>query len=60
MKGKARKIGNAEGIVIPKKILKEFGWKAGDKLALSIVDGVINLEAAEATESQLQAGRLGM
>lgn len=46
MKVKIRKIGTEEGFVIPKKMLAKFGWKAGDKLSLSITGGVMVLQAA--------------
>lgn len=61
MKVKVRKIGNAEGVVIPKKMLARLDLKAGDKLALSTTDGMINLQAAEADiEDQIKAARQGI
>jgi putative addiction module antidote len=69
MKVKVRKIGNAEGVVIPKKMLARLGLKAGDKLglkaggklALSVTDGVLNFQVAAADiEDQMEAARQGM
>ena len=39
-----RKIGNSEGIIIPKEALDLLGLKAGDKLALSTPDGLLQLQ----------------
>lgn len=61
MKIKMRKIGNAEGVVIPKQMLMRLGWKAGDKLVLSTTDAVINLQSAQADiEDQMEAAHDGM
>jgi AbrB family looped-hinge helix DNA binding protein len=43
MKVKVRKIGNAEGVVIPKALLRKLGWKAGDQLELSTTGNTIRL-----------------
>lgn len=56
-----RKIGNSEGIIIPKEILDRMGLKAGDALELRETAGNIELvpEHAELRE-QLEAARRGM
>lgn len=56
-----RKIGNSEGIIIPKDILDRLGLKAGDNVEIREENGGISLvpEQADLTE-QLKAARLGM
>ncbi|WCJ63425.1 AbrB/MazE/SpoVT family DNA-binding domain-containing protein [Agrobacterium tumefaciens] len=56
-----RKIGNSEGIIIPKEVLDRMGLKAGDSLELREAAGNIELvpEHAELRE-QLEAARRGM
>jgi putative addiction module antidote len=56
-----RKIGNSEGIIIPKEILERMGLRAGDSLEIREENGAIALvpEQADLAE-QLKAARLGM
>ncbi|NLS19283.1 AbrB/MazE/SpoVT family DNA-binding domain-containing protein [Rhizobium sp. P40RR-XXII] len=56
-----RKIGNSEGVIIPKEVLQRLGLKNGDALEIREANGNIELvpERADLTE-QLQAARLGM
>ncbi|MDE1992935.1 MAG: AbrB/MazE/SpoVT family DNA-binding domain-containing protein [Rhizobiaceae bacterium] len=56
-----RKIGNSEGVIIPKEVLQRLGLKNGDALEIREVNGNIELipERADLTE-QLRAARLGM
>jgi putative addiction module antidote len=56
-----RKIGNSEGVIIPKEVLHKLGLKSGDTLQLDEVDGSIQLtpEKADLAE-QLRAARIGM
>lgn len=56
-----RKIGNSEGIIIPKEVLNKLGLKAGDTLEITETDDGIALrpEQAELSE-QLKAARLAM
>ncbi len=56
-----RKIGNSEGIIIPKDVLDRMGVKAGDELTLKEENGEIKL-APQDTDlaEQLKAARLGM
>jgi putative addiction module antidote len=56
-----RKIGNSEGIIIPKEVLDRLGLKAGDSVEIREEDGRISLvpEQADLAE-QLKAARLGM
>ena len=42
-----RKIGNSEGIIIPKEVLERLGLKAGDQLDLQHEGGNIILSATE-------------
>lgn len=56
-----RKIGNSEGVIIPKEILDRMGLKAGDTLEIREQGGNIALtpESADLAE-QIKAARLGM
>jgi putative addiction module antidote len=56
-----RKIGNSEGVILPKDVLQNLGLKAGDTLELREVDNGIELvhQKADLTE-QLRAARVGM
>lgn len=56
-----RKIGNSEGIIIPKEVLDRLGLKAGDSVEIREENGSISLipEQADLAE-QLKAARLGM
>jgi putative addiction module antidote len=56
-----RKIGNSEGVIIPKDVLDRMGVKAGDELILSEEDGKIKLVPQNTDlAEQLKAARLGM
>ncbi|MDP9839052.1 AbrB/MazE/SpoVT family DNA-binding domain-containing protein [Neorhizobium sp. NPDC001467] len=61
MNATIRKIGNSEGIIIPKDVLDRMGLKAGDTLEIREENGNIALvpEQADLAE-QLKAARLGM
>lgn len=56
-----RKIGNSEGIIIPKEVLDRLGLKTGDTLELRETSNNIELipEQADLAE-QLKAAREGM
>ncbi|AXV14936.1 AbrB family transcriptional regulator [Neorhizobium sp. SOG26] len=56
-----RKIGNSEGIIIPKEVLDRMGLKAGDTVEIRVEDGNIALvpEQDDLAE-QLKAARIGM
>lgn len=56
-----RKIGNSEGVILPKEVLESLGLKSGDTLELRQVDNGIELLQQEADLSeQLQAARIAM
>ena len=56
-----RKIGNSEGVIIPKDVLDRMGVKAGDELTLTEENGKIKLVPQNADlAEQLKAARLGM
>jgi putative addiction module antidote len=56
-----RKIGNSEGIIIPKEVLDRVGVRAGDSLELREEDGKIVLVYQDADlAEQLKAARIGM
>jgi putative addiction module antidote len=42
-----RKIGNSEGVIIPKEILERMGLKAGDQLELSTKNGGLLMQPVE-------------
>lgn len=42
-----RKIGNSEGIIIPKEILERIGLKEGDQLQLSLEGGELRLKSLD-------------
>jgi len=56
-----RKIGNSEGVIIPKEVLDRLGLKSGDVLEMRENSSGIELviEPADLAE-QLKAARLGM
>lgn len=56
-----RKIGNSEGVILPKEVLQRLNLKAGDSVTLAELDGEIHLIPAN-TElaEQLEAAREGM
>lgn len=56
-----RKIGNSEGVVIPKEVLERLGLKTGDLLNLTSDGGTITLNPVAADLStQIEAARIGM
>ena len=53
-----RKIGNSEGVILPKEVLERMNLKAGDSLVISENKGDIVLSKAEDTfERQMDAAR---
>lgn len=56
-----RKIGNSEGVIIPKEVLQRLGLSSGDSLELRETEGSIQLvpESADLAE-QVKAARIGM
>lgn len=53
-----RKIGNSEGVIIPKDLLERFNLKAGDAVVLSEDKNGITLAPADDTfERQMAAAR---
>ncbi|PWE58437.1 AbrB family transcriptional regulator [Metarhizobium album] len=56
-----RKIGNSEGVIIPKEILDRLGLKAGDTLDLTAKDDGLHLRPVEEDfNRQLQAAEYFM
>jgi len=61
MSVKIRKIGNSEGIIIPKEVLDQLGLKAGDTVDLESEGNRITLTTEKADLArQLEAARIGM
>ncbi|WP_157015043.1 AbrB/MazE/SpoVT family DNA-binding domain-containing protein [Mesorhizobium xinjiangense] len=53
-----RKIGNSEGIIIPKEVLERHNLKAGDTLELVDAPDTIGLKVKDDSfESQMEAAR---
>ncbi len=56
-----RKIGNSEGIIIPKEVLESLGVKAGDAISLERKEGEWHIRPAdEAFRRQLEHARIFM
>lgn len=56
-----RKIGNSEGIIIPKEVLESLGVKAGDAISLERKEGEWHIRLAdEAFTRQLEHARIFM
>jgi len=56
-----RRIGNSEGIIIPKEVLERMGVKAGDTLDLNESNGELRVRVAdEAFARQLEHARIFM
>ena len=56
-----RKIGNSEGVILPKELLSRFGLKEGDRLSLVAgADGLRLIPVENAFARQLEAAREGM
>lgn len=56
-----RKIGNSEGVILPKEVLDRLNLKAGDTLTLVEREGALELLPASADlAEQLEAAREGM
>lgn len=53
-----RKIGNSEGVILPKEVLERNGLKSGDQLVLREDNGQISLRPNdEAFDRQMDAAR---
>lgn len=56
-----RKIGNSEGVIIPKDVLDRLGLKAGDEFQLKETGSTLELAPQKDDLSeQLRAARIGM
>lgn len=56
-----RKIGNSEGVILPKEMLERFNLKTGDSLTLVERNGTLALVPAKTDlAEQLEAAREGM
>lgn len=61
MKTVIRKIGNSEGIIIPKEMLQKLGLKAGDEVELKETESGLQIVGTTADlRAQLEAAREGM
>ncbi|NKC03096.1 AbrB/MazE/SpoVT family DNA-binding domain-containing protein [Brucella haematophila] len=53
-----RKIGNSEGVILPKEVLKRLNLRAGDKLQLAETQSGLSLEPIDDSfEQQVEAAR---
>ena len=56
-----RKIGNSEGVILPKDVLERLNLKAGDSLTLvEREDGLQLIPSTASLAEQLEAAREGM
>jgi putative addiction module antidote len=56
-----RKIGNSEGVILPKELLDRLNLKAGDKLeAIPTEDGITLRPTDDVFERQMRAARTVM
>ena len=56
-----RRIGNSDGVIIPKEVLDRLGLKTGDSLELQMENGGINMKPVDEDLSrQLEAARYFM
>jgi putative addiction module antidote len=61
MNVKIRKIGNSEGIIIPKELLETLGLTAGDEVNVVLRDGSLRILPQEADlNRQLEAAKEAM
>lgn len=61
MNVKIRKIGNSEGIIIPKELLETLGLAAGDEVNVILRDGSLRILPQEADLSrQIEAAKEAM
>lgn len=53
-----RKIGNSEGVIIPKEVLERLNLRAGDNLVITETkDGIVFKPAEDSFERQMAAAR---
>jgi putative addiction module antidote len=53
-----RKIGNSEGVILPKELLDRLNLRAGDSLELTESNGAVTLKPTDDTfERQMEAAR---
>jgi putative addiction module antidote len=56
-----RKIGNSEGVIIPKEVLERLNLKSGDSLTIvEQKDGIRLVPTTAGLAEQLEAARAGM
>lgn len=61
MNVRLRRIGNSEGVILPKELLGRLGLKEGDELMAILEPNGIHLKKVEASfDEQMQAARKGM
>lgn len=39
-----RRIGNSQGIIIPKEMMDALGWNVGDNVLMNVEDGELRIE----------------
>jgi antitoxin MazE len=69
MKTAIRRMGNSQGVIIPKPVLAEIGAKAGDEVDMKVIRGKLVISApgkgpragwAEASKALAEAGEGGL